>query len=357
VAAEGYRRALDVLRASASPAGFRAAAGAGRNYDRVWTRDGVVCGLAAVLTGDDELVDAFERTLATIRDRLGPSGEVPSNVSAAGEVSYGTAVGRVDAPAWYVLGIAALGRARPEAAATHGDATARALALLSAWELNAGGLVWVPPGGCWLDELPLHGYVLNVQLLRLWALRAVGSADAARVQAAVEARLVGPAGPLASAGPHGDETRSDGLGLGLALLLGVDAERARERLEAVAAQTGSPLVPAFWPVVEPGDELWPALERYHLHGFRNEPGRFHNGGLWPFATGFAAAGHARAGDAARAERLADAIDQANARGGWRFSEYHDARTGLPGGTAGQAWSAAAAVIARHAAAGELPPGL
>ncbi|CAN0599201.1 unnamed protein product, partial [Laminaria digitata] len=75
------------------------------------------------------------------------------------------------------------------------------------------------------------------------------------------------------------------------------------------------------------------------YGFRNAPGRYHNGGLWPMVNGFAAAAFRRHGDVKRADAITDAIGAANIRDA--FPEYLDANTGEGAGTRNMAWSAAA----------------
>ncbi len=381
-------RSVALLRRCLTPGGFVAALDDAANYRRVWARDGVVCGLAGVLDGADDLVDGLAATLATLRDHAGPHGEIPSNVAADGRVSYGTLAGRVDAPLWYVIGVAALHRHRPDDVAAHEEAVRAALALVGAWELNARGLVYAPPGGTWADELPVHGYLLGIQLLRLWALRAAGEVfaepawrdAAARLEAVIAANywLGGPAegryhpSAYVAAGrcdhwacgfqPGGYDTRFDGLANALALLLGLGhVEEVRAVLTGLADELGTWLTPATWPPVTPDDPGWQELEAAALFTFRNHPGEYHNGGCWPMVAGFTAAGLAAAGCQVEAAQVAAAIDTANARDGWAFAECHHARTHAPLGVRHTAWSAAAAVIARHAVEGATlaappPPG-
>lgn len=379
--AEGYRRALALLRQSAGPAGFVASPCADANYRRVWARDGVICGLAGLLSGDAELIQALERTLETLRAHQGEHGEIPSNVALDGQVSYGTLAGRADAPLWYVIGAAALGAVEPAAIGRHEAAMRRALAVAAAWEFNQRGLIYVPLGGSWADEYILHGYVLHAQLLHLWALRAAGAAladdglvergeqiaaliadnywlDSAtrpRYHPGAYAAALARVGPSRywSAGfhPGGYQEVFDGLGNGLALLLGLGhAESVAAFVAQLAEELGTFLTPAFYPPITPADASWPELRGYHLFAFRNHPWEYHNGGLWPMVTGFLAAGLAASDQPALARRLAAAITAANAQGDWGFHEYHHGRTHQPSGVRQLAWSAAGAVIAHHALA-------
>jgi GH15 family glucan-1,4-alpha-glucosidase len=50
------------------------------NYKRVWARDGVICGLAALASGDEELIATFRLTLETLTNNQHENGTIPSNV-------------------------------------------------------------------------------------------------------------------------------------------------------------------------------------------------------------------------------------------------------------------------------------
>jgi sugar/nucleoside kinase (ribokinase family) len=381
--------ATDLLRASLTPAGFLASPTERTNYRRVWARDGVVCGLAGLASGEDDLADGLRATLETLAANLGPRGQVPSNVSVDGEaVSYGGLAGRVDAGPWFVLGAALYARQRDRAFADRMAApVGRVLRLLDAWEFNGRGLVYVPQSGDWADEYDLHGYLLFDQVLRIAALRAWAhvapdgpavAARAERLAALVEATFwpspgadadasyhpaafrqslaEGPVSfPFAALTPGGYVRRFDALGSAVALLGGLWTDRAGALLDhglALAADTAPGLVPAFAPTVGPGDPGWEALRGSVRDTFSNRPGHYHNGGCWPFVNGWWAAALAHHGRRADAARLAERVDAANARGDG-FPEYLDADAGGPHGTQPLAWSAAGSVLARAALDGRL----
>ncbi|MPZ89393.1 MAG: hypothetical protein GEU81_15255 [Nitriliruptorales bacterium] len=382
---EGYRRSLVLLRAVTGPGGFTAAAEQTAASQHVWSRDGVVCGLAALLSGDQELIHALARTLNTLRNYQGPHGEVPSHVGDDGKVSYGSLAGRADSPLWYVIGVCALGRADPGVLAEHETAVSRALWLTEAWEFNARGLVYVPLGGSWADEYVLHGYLLSQQLLGLWAWRSAAlaygdntfHAKAANLESLLreefwlrpEGRPVyhpmayttaleqrGPSRFWCAAfHPGGYDELFDGLANGLALMVGLgQGDEVSAHVKGLLERTGTDLVPAYDPPITPDNHRWEALTEYHTHGFRNRPGEYHNGGLWPMVNGFVAAGAGAFGERELARRLADGIDQANTADNWAFAEYHRAADRGPDGVRGAGGSAAAAVIARHAVEGRTP---
>ncbi|MDF1524514.1 MAG: hypothetical protein P1P87_17055, partial [Trueperaceae bacterium] len=158
---EGHARALEVLRACATDRGFLASPTERANYRRVWGRDGAIIGLAALLSGEEDLIEAGRATLRTLAQHQGPHGEIPSNVDpATGRVSYGGTAGRVDAGLWFAIASAEYWR-RTGDEALLGDLVEpleRLRALLGAWEFNARGLLYVPPTGDWADEYVQSGY-------------------------------------------------------------------------------------------------------------------------------------------------------------------------------------------------------
>lgn len=300
-------------------------------------------------------------------------------------MSYGGLAGRVDAAPWYVIGCAAYGLVKADGGflTRHERHVRAALDLLSAWELNGRGLVYVPMGGGWADEYVLHGYLLYEQMLYLLALEGAGRAlgeeawlgKARQLRQLLEinfrpasepdpsllyhprayqAALEGERPPYWLAGfhPGGYDLRFDGLGNALALLAGLggprDVEALTRHLEALALQLGSALVPAFHPPIEPGHPEWPALALNTALDFHNRPWEYHNGGLWPMVTGFMAAGLSGRGRSGLAIRQLDAIHRANGLAGWRFPEFLHGRTLEPMGVPHMLWSAAGG--------GACPPG-
>ena len=106
-----YHKAVDLLKRVSTPHGFLASAEATTNYQRVWARDGVICGLAALASGDKSLIATFEATINTLAIYQHEIGTIPSNVLIKGsevEISYGGLAGRVDAVSWFVIGVCQL---------------------------------------------------------------------------------------------------------------------------------------------------------------------------------------------------------------------------------------------------------
>ncbi|NBC85325.1 MAG: glycogen debranching protein [Bacteroidetes bacterium] len=404
--------ALDLLHAVTTPDGILASPTDVTNYRRVWARDSVMCGLAGLVAGDDRITQGLKDTLEALAAAGGPDGQIPSNLAIRDghitDVSYGGLSGRVDAISWFVVGLAQYVQATGDAAfgARHADDVRRGLQLLTAWEYNRRGLVYVPLGGDWADEYILHGYVLFDQVMRVWALRGaemLGIGDAAERRDTIEQRITAtfrldlggsaadgayhpyaaeqvlkggtvPSYWLPALSPGGYQTMFDAWGNALAVLLGLgddaSARRTLEAGESMRSDRPGRLIPAFWPPVREGDPDWHLLQGNHRGTFQNHPGHYHNGGLWPMVNGWwgCALGTGRQGETAR--DVLNAIHGANRRqegdpaldtndtygpsGEWLFPEYRDAETAAPGGTRPLAWSAAGAVILdRHLAGNRL----
>lgn len=387
---EGYDHALALLRRVTTPDGLLASPHTVTNYRRVWARDGVVCGLAGLLAEETTVTDGLRTTLETLAAHQGPQGQIPSNLrigdKAVLDVSYGTLCGRVDTIPWFVVGVCQYAHATGDRAFAERMAPAieRGLDLLTAWEFNGRGLVYVPQGGDWADEFILHGYVLYDQLLRLWALRCAASvlgddrrADDAERLTPLLRRTFWPSGhdeqddhyhpqalrqhlettgpqpfPPAALSPSGYVPLFDGWSNALAILLDLPDEQQRQALfEHVATLSPCKLhgmVPAFWPPVDEGDLGWHDLTQNHRGTFNNRPGHYHNGGLWPIVNGWWGAALAIDGREREAHVLLTRLHAANRTSRsdepWEFAEYLDADAAAPHGTPHLAWSAAGAVL-------------
>ncbi len=396
-AEEAYAKARELVLECATEDGFLASPTKQENYRRIWSRDGVITGLAALMSEDETLIDVFGKTLKTLARYQGPHGEMPSNVGIAnGDVSYGGTAGRVDANLWFVIGAA-------EYWQKTGDdgfmdeifpVLEKIIFLLGAWEFNNRGFLYVPATGDWADEYIHNGYVLYDQLLYLQALRSfahlssqakdisthpiadkismlqsmiranfwIGSDDA--VPDHVYHEILFKKGRDAADNciqrywlpffsPHGYGYRFDAFANVLASLVGVaDADQTaavEDYIEDHAIGAELSLLPAFHPVIEQDDKDWKQLKVAFSYDFKNRPYEFHNGGLWPMLTGFYAADLAFRGQHDSARRYLDAIAAANSmemgERSWGFAEFINGKDFSPGGNVGQCWSASAYLMA------------
>jgi hypothetical protein len=390
---EAYQQALTLLQRCLTSTGFTATPIDVDNDARIWTRDGVITGLAALASGEKDLIKGFDNTLSTIAANQGKHGEIPSNVSVDGnDVSYGHLAGRVDAALWYVIGVCALlnHTKRSSQKIRFLLTVERALYLAECWEYNDRGFLYTPITGNWADEYVQQGYVLSDLLLYEMALRSAGQVftnkewqkEAVELRRMLEVNywpretLVEDARVyhtlayreqllrrgetkhwLPAFSPAGYVSYFDGMAHALALITdlgdGEQQQQAADYVHGLEAQIDSTLLPAFWPIIKPGDPQWAVLEANHLYEqIKNQPYLYHNGGLWSTLTGLYAVGLVQHQQKERALQLLSALNAANAQGRegrqWEFAEYHHGQTHASMGAQYQAWSAAAGVLAHQA---------
>lgn len=373
-----FMKAIELLRRASSSEGFLASAQDISNYKRVWARDGVICGLAALASGDEELIETFHRTLETLASNQHHNGTIPSNVMTNGdvvEVSYGGLAGRVDAVTWFIIGICQYASYKNDASFVkkHEGNIQKCLQLLEAWEFNNKGLLYVPLSGNWADEYITDGYVLYDQLLRIWALKSynhfvndksiankiekitvqieinftpnsVGEKYHERAYNEIDIKDFMPC----SFSPAGYKTQFDAFANSLALYLNIGSEEFQKAIlqYSIALKSERPLrlLPAFWPPIEETDIDWNLLKNNCKYEFRNYPNEFHNGGSWSMVNGFYGLALLSKENKQQASEVLEAINAANAVENYSFYENFNSETKEPNGVPFCAWSAAAAVM-------------
>jgi len=373
-----YNKAIELLHKVATPNGFLASAEKTTNYQRVWARDGVICGLAALASADELLINTFRKTLETLANYQHAMGTIPSNVLIDGDktdVSYGGLAGRVDAVTWFIIGVCQYGLQLNDATFVdkYKGHIEKCLALLDSWEFNNKHLVYVPLSGNWADEYITDGYVLYDQLLRIWALKSynhfakrevifdkiekiiqqieinffpksIGEKYHERAYNEVDFKEYLPC----SFSPSGYKTSFDAFANSLILLLDIGSVEHQKAIidysKTLAFGTNLGLLPAFWPPIFQEDEHWNLLKNNCKYEFRNYPYEFHNGGSWPMVNGFFGLALLSKSEQETANLILGKINQANAINEYSFYENFNTQTQEPNGVSYCAWSAAAAVL-------------
>jgi hypothetical protein len=368
--------ARTLLRSLCGPHGIRASSSSAANYGAVFTRDAVMAGIAGLLAEDSTVSAALARTLWHLRDFQADEGQIPSNYQEqpAGtfRVSFGSIVPRLDAPLWYVIGVGVAARAGALDPAPFERSVRAVVRLLDALEYNGRHLIYVPAGGDWADEYIYEGYILHDQVLRAWALRLAAStydmpawrAESEWVERAIE-RHYWPAEasargyPIAAFTPTRTFDMFDLATSSLLALAGVAPAIGAATLTWIGERflERGELPPAFHPVIDEGHPDWPALRRYHLHGFRNRPHEYHNGGIWPIWLGWLGLALRRHDRVAEVHRLRDMLIDRLVRQPYGLEEYLHGVTGAPGGMPGMAYSAAGLVLLDVAASSSAPSSL
>ena len=364
---------IALLRALTTANGIRASRSVVANYEAIFARDAIMAGLAGLSAGDEVVSRGLGRTLEQLRDLQGGQGQIASNFKVAADgstqVSFGTLAPRFDSATWFLYGVAVLCAAERGHYGEFAAAVDRTVDLLDGIEYNGRHLLYVPAGGNWADEYPFDGYILYDQVLRAMALRELGRvadrpqwiAKASAIADAIDARFW-PAGawkyggprrfPVAATSPVRVDEHLDLAACALLAASDLLPHRSGALLDALRDEflAHDRLPPAFTPVITEQDAEWPALAAYHLHGFRNRPHEYHNGGIWPVWLGFLGVAlfrHGRHDDVRHLHQLTTARVSGLSR--FDFEEYFHGVTGEALGTPGMAYTATGFVLLDHVA--------
>ncbi len=370
--------AIELLQKCSSSEGFLASAQDVTNYKRVWARDGVICGLAALASTNEKLIETFKKTIETLANNQHKNGTIPSNVmtfETKTEVSYGGLAGRVDAVTWFIIGICqyAFYTKDPSFVKKYESNIQKCLQLMEAWEFNNKNLMYVPLSGNWADEYITDGYVLYDQLLRIWALKSYNyfvkndeiNKKILKITKQIEINFqpntVGEKYHErayneftfnnfmpCSFSPSGYKSQFDALANSLALILNIGNVEFQNKIldysENLKSITNLKLIPAFWPPIVETDLDWNLLKNNCKYKFRNFPNEFHNGGSWAMVNGFYGLALLYKNRIKTANQVLEAINLANSQENYSFFENFNTITSQPNGVAYCAWSASASIF-------------
>ncbi len=353
-------KAITLLQKATTAHGILASPVKQENYQRVWSRDGIMAGIAGILIDDSVIIQGLKETCLTLARNQHPKGTIPSNVPLDRKApSYGSLVGRVDATSWFVIGscLYYLNTKDHDFWKEIESNVNDALAILDAWEFNDRHLIYTPLSGNWADEYPMHGYLLYDNLLRLWAVQLfakISTEDKYLLKAKLIKQVIQHNFffdqqdetryhptlyhraynnhwkiPVAGFNPSRYYKIFDACGIGLALLMNVSeskqtAHNVTEYLNKMKFnESEALLVPAFWPVIKEEESLWDELAENYSYSFKNTPHHFHNGGIWPIMSGWLALGLKSQGQSDAAERIFSGLEGLLAQDDYQFSEYYD----------------------------------
>jgi hypothetical protein len=377
---KAYYNSIDILQKAITNKGFVAAATDVANYKRVWTRDGAMCVIAAMLSKNETLIAAAKNTITTIFNHQHKNGFIPSNVKVAtNEVSYGGTVGRADNPSWAVIALCfyTLHSNDDSFQKKYSNKVKKCFALLDAWEFNGKHLIYTPQSGDWADEYIHHGYTLFNQLLRVWALQLAANVynnekfneKANKIITVIEQNYWKQNNQqyytenLKHLMPNDDSQYwlmgfnpsrvyeyFDLQANALALYLGIGTKQQQKSVIDFITNNlknkSLAIFPSFFPTIENKDADMKNLKHNYAFEFRNKPGQFHNGGLWTVWNGLLVMALSKYEQKGLSKKITQNIHKANNLNK-KFNECIDATTLQPCGIDFCSWSAAGAVIAEQ----------
>jgi len=348
---------------------------AGWGYPEPYTRDLMIASLGVLVSGREKLIKVWRRVLEVQAKNQTSLGHIPSLVHDPNDR------GASDTTPLFLLAVGLFRQVTGDPELL-GEATQRALTWMQYQGPCDRVLVAQLPTSDWRDEQWVLGYGLYVNTVLYAALRLLGQHGRAdvlremmthftvkgeRQQRHVHEGLVLPRKPYYAMWSYKvyRSERFDLLGNSLAMLSGLAAPTRAGNLvtwietECQALRKNEDLAvdlpPNFFPYVRPGDPDWmPRYEKY------NQPGEYHNGGIWPFICGFYVAALVAAQRYRLAERkLAALTNLIRARRvadvEFGFNEWHRAQDGTPQGQDWQTWSAAMYLYAAHCVKTETTP--
>jgi len=333
---------------------------AGWDYPEPYTRDLLIVGLGALASGDEKLIASLRRVLEVLAQNQSPRGHIPSLVHDPEDR------GASDTTPLFLMMLGMYRRAvgQPEFLV---DAENKALTWMDYRSPTDRVMVAQLPTSDWRDEQQVLGFGLYVNTIVYAYLRLLGRHERADRLESLMHRFTITSGVMHRHVHEGltvrhkpyyamwswkifSSERFDLLGNSLAILTGLASpSRAKAIVSWVETecqamreqdQLSVRLSPNFFPFVQPGDPEW--SRRYELH---NQPGMYHNGGVWPFVCGLHIAAMVAAGRPRLARRKLDSLTELVGRAknpdlAFGFNEYYRAQDAAPCGHDWQSWSAA-----------------
>ena len=274
---------------------------AGWGYPEPYTRDLMISILGIAVTDNAKLLSSVQRVLETLAKNQTDKGHIPSLVHDKEDR------GASDTTPLFLLGVGIFRKVTGDGEFLK-SAVDKSLTWMEYQSPSDQYLVAQQPTSDWRDEQWVTGFGLYVNTIVYSYLRLLGEderAENVRNELA-HFTITGDSGHrhvheglMLKHKPYYafwsykiySSERFDLLGNSLAILSGLASpSRADEMVSWIEAecaylhQKGDlalNLPPNFFPYIRPGDPDW--LPRYEIY---NNPGEYHNGGIWPFVCGF-----------------------------------------------------------------------
>jgi glycogen debranching enzyme len=385
---ECFEHAKDVLKGNITSRGIIA----GREYyNDVWGRDGLITSLGMSFSEDEKLVSAAEKTINNISKLQKANGQLPNKFPPkGGRAGFGEG-GCVDTSMWYPIAVLAHYKATGNKTFLkgHAERVEKAVSWVSCLDVNDDFLLETTDGADWMDLLLRSGRVLYNQVLYYQALKsadAISSVLGRRPRHSGMAKNVkesinlffwpeqknlgkvrkrygytGVEKDFETLMPEGEkdyyyaeigfrkfDPRCDAFANTLAIMFGVTDNRKERRIldyiEREGIHTPYP-IKVLHPPILPDDFFRPFHFRWTEIPHLQEPGSYHNGGIWPFAGGFYIMALKKTGrDFFHPIEMLARANKTGKHGDWEFNEWLTSG-GKPLGSAHQSWSAGMYVLA------------
>lgn len=353
------KAAIDVLLHNAHGTVANLPRTAGWGYPEPYTRDLLISVLGIATSGNKELMQSVKNVLLTLAANQSELGQISSLVHDKNNL------GSSDTTPLFLM---AVGIFRTLLDDEHflEDAVEKALLWMAYQCPTDHYLIAQQPTSDWRDEQWVLGYGLFVNTLTYIGLKFLkkeapaknlGDAIGQLTYVSDKSHTCPHEGLAINDQPYFalwsykvySSDRFDLLGNSLAILSGLASpEKSKAMVKWIENQCDAmdrtkdlvlDLTPNFFPFIQPEDADW--LPRYYDF---NRPGDYHNGGIWPFISGFYIAALVAAKEYDLAEKKLLALTKLIKKGRnntleFSFNEWYKAQTGEPMGQDWQTWSA------------------
>lgn len=333
---------------------------AGWGYPEPYTRDLMFSIFGIAVSENQKLMESIRKVLETLAINQTERGHIPSLAHDKEDR------GASDTTPLFLLGVGIFRKVSGESDFLN-EAVEKALTWMEYQSPSDRYLIAQQPTSDWRDEQWVTGFGLFVNTIVYSYLRILGHHERADKMRQEMSRFTITCGTMHHHVHEGlvvkhkpyyafwsykiySSERFDLLGNSLAILSGIASpSRAGEMVSWIEEECAAmrkrgelavDLPPNFFPYIKPEDPDW--HERYSAY---NNPGEYHNGGIWPFICGFyvAALVAAKRYTLAREKlvELTHCIKISNTGSvDFGFNEWIKARDGKPMGQDWQTWSAA-----------------
>lgn len=367
--------ALEVLLHNSKGPFFGLPRTAGWGYPEPYTRDLAISALGIAVSKNPILIKSVCNVLETLAKNQSYKGQISSLVHDKDNL------GSSDTTPAFLMAVGIFRKVldKPDYLK---DAVDKALVWMEYQCATSHYLIAQQPTSDWRDEQWVLGYGLFVNTLTYTSLKLLGKDKKAKNLGNAINQLTYSSDKTHTCKHEGlaiknkpyyalwsykvySSDRFDLLGNSLAILSGLASQsKAEEMVEWIEKGCSSMrdskllavnLTPNFFPFIQPNDADW--LPRYEEF---NKPGDYHNGGIWPFISGFfiAALVAAKLFDKAEMELLALTKLIKIARNNqleYGFNEWYKAQDGKPMGQDWQTWSASNYLFAARCVAEKRTP--
>jgi len=334
---------------------------AGWGYPEPYTRDLMFSILGIAVSGNQKLLNSIRKVLETLAKNQTEHGHIPSLVHDKDDR------GASDTTPLFLMGVGIFRKVTGETEFLK-EAVAKSLEWMEYQSPSDRYLAAQQPTSDWRDEQWVTGYGLFVNTLVYSYLKLLGQQERADQfyhemnRFTISARTIHHhhvhEGLVVKHKPYFafwaykiySSERFDLLGNCLAILSGLATpSRADDMVSWIEEECAEmrkrgelsvDLPPNFFPFIKPEDPDW--LPRYKIY---NNPGDYHNGGIWPFICGFYVAALVAAKRYMLASEKLVALTHlvtisATGTVSFGFNEWIKAQDGKPMGQDWQTWSAA-----------------